>query len=111
MWMPALQHEIVKKGKHNRNFHKESYSIDVSKNIFWLLQDPICFLKELDCVNKVKVDTAGCLKPCSGLLVTSFFKSEQNKKIEDLFPIFNAYNTYKMVTKYPTGFGKYNTEH
>ena len=28
--------------------------------------------QDLDCVNKVKVDTSSCLKPCSGLIITTF---------------------------------------
>ena len=52
-------------------------------------------------MNNVKVDTSSCLKPCSGLIVTSFYKSEQKKNLETLFPIFGEYEIYKKVTTYP----------
>ena len=55
-----------------------------------------------DCVNNVKVDTSSCLKPCSGLIVTSFVKSELKKNLETLFPIFGQYKLYKKVTTYPS---------
>ena len=32
-----------------------------------------------------QVDTFSCLKPCSGLIVTSFAKSEQHKDLDTLF--------------------------
>ena len=57
--------------------------------------------QELDCVNNVKVDTSSCLKACSGLIVTSFAKSELKKDLESLFPIFGDYKLYKKVTTYP----------
>ena len=41
------------------------------------------------------------MKPCSGLIVTSFSKSQPDKKLEDVFPIYEAYNSYKKVTLYP----------
>ena len=59
--------------------------------------------QELDCVNNVKVDTSSCLKPCSGLIVTSFAKSKLENDLETLFPILGHYNDYKKVTTYPSG--------
>ena len=52
---------------------------------------------------QVQVDTSSCLKPCSGLIVTSFAKSEQHKDLDTLFPIFGEYNLFKKVTEYPSG--------
>ena len=61
-------------------------------------------MKKLECVNNVIVDTVSCLKPCSGLLVTSFSKSNDNKNLDDLFPFLKAYNYYKKITPYPSGY-------
>ena len=66
--------------------------------------DPLCSPTELKCVAKVDVDSSGCLKPCSGMFVTSFSKSEQEKNLESLFPNFGAYDLYKKKTKYPPGY-------
>ena len=57
--------------------------------------------KELDCVKNIKVDTTSCLKPCSGLIVTSFYKSRPENNLETLIEIFGEYNLYKKVTTYP----------
>ena len=54
-------------------------------------------------MNQLQVDTSSCLKPCSGLIVTSFAKLEQNKDLDTLFPIFGEYNLFKKVTEYPSG--------
>ena len=58
---------------------------------------------ELDCVNKISVDTSICTKPCSGIVVTGFNKFQENEKSKNLFPIMGFYNKYKKVTLYPTG--------
>ena len=54
-------------------------------------------------MEKVEVDTTGCLEPCSGLLITSFAKSDQEENIEDLIPIFKDYDRYKNISQYPSG--------
>ena len=60
-------------------------------------------------MNKIEFENSNCLKPCSGFFVTSFSKSEQNRKLEELFPIFGNYNIYKKITQYPSGYtGKNN---
>ena len=46
----------------------------------------------------MKVDTSNCLKPCSGLIVTSFSKSEKNKDLDALFSTSGFYDKYKKVT-------------
>ena len=72
------------------------------KDTFYVLQEPICTAsQEVECVNNVNVDTSSCLKPCSGLIVTSFVKSKLEKDLETLFPIFGEYNQYKKVTAHP----------
>ena len=68
-----------------------------------IYQENLCnSLQELDCVNKIKVDTSSCLKPCSGLIVTSFYKSKLENDLQTLFPIFGQYKRYKKVTTYPS---------
>ena len=44
------------------------------------------------------------MKPCSGLIVTSFSKSELKKNLEDVLPVFGAYNRYKKITSNPLGY-------
>ena len=68
-----------------------------------IFKDPICSPLEIKCVNSVKVNTSNCLKPCSGLIITTLSKTEQNRDLETLFPIFNDYDNYKMITMYPDG--------
>ena len=42
------------------------------------------------------------MKACSGLIVTSFSKSELKNDLETLFPIFGQYNKYKRISTYPS---------
>ena len=65
-------------------------------------QEPLCSSKEIDCVKSVKVDTKNCLKPCSGLIVTSFSENKVKKNVENLFPSLEDYNNYKKISKYPS---------
>ena len=65
-------------------------------------QDHICSsMEDMKCVNKVKVDTSGCLKPCSGLIITTLAKTASRRELETLFPDFENYNEYKKVTDHP----------
>ena len=58
----------------------------------------------LDCVDKISVDTSSCMKPCSGLIVTSFTKSEKSKNVELYYPkIWKQYNNFKTISSYPPG--------
>ena len=62
---------------------------------------------KLECVNNIIVDTSECLKPCSGLIVSSFSKHiphQDNEIIENLHLIMRDYNRYKKITRYPAGF-------
>ena len=63
----------------------------------------------MDCVNKFKIDNFDCLKPCSGIIATSFSKSNLNKELEDVDLIYQAYNNYKKITEYPPGYTGKNT--
>ena len=55
------------------------------------------------CVNNIIVDTSNCLNPCSGLIVTTFTHTKEDRKLEELFPVFEDYNKYKIMTSYPYG--------
>ena len=56
---------------------------------------PVCVsFEQLNCVIKTKVDTSGCLKPCSGLIITTFSKSERDKKWDNVMSIFKDYDKY-----------------
>ena len=74
------------------------------QSIIYNFKEPICIPKDFECVSSIEVETFGCQKPCSGLFVNSFYKSEQKKDVENLFPVFEDYNSYKKITGYPSGF-------
>ena len=38
--------------------------------------------ENLKCVENVKVDDSNCLPPCTGLIVTSFSKTQQNVDLD-----------------------------
>ena len=66
---------------------------------------PLCSPEGIECANKEKIETSSkCMKPCSGLIITSFIKSEKVRSLENLFSIFGPYNEYKTVTNSPVGF-------
>ena len=78
-------------------------SKNMNKDNLHISQENVCNSpQELECTNNVKVDTSSCLKPCSGLIVTSFYKSQLKKELATLFPIFGDYNLYKKVTTHPS---------
>ena len=57
----------------------------------------------MKCVKSVMIDSFSCLKPCSGLIITTLAKSEQIKDWEQFFPIFEDYDKFKKLTPYPDG--------
>ena len=63
----------------------------------------ICSERDMECVNNIFVDTSNCLNPCSGLIVTTFTQSKEDRKLEELFPVFEDYNKYKIITSNPFG--------
>ena len=68
-----------------------------------IIQDPVCSTKDLACVSKINIDASNCLSPCSGLIVTSFSKSEPTKNLEALlFEEITAYNNYTKTYPLPT---------
>ena len=62
-----------------------------------MIKEPLCSTEQMECVNNIKVDTSGCLKPCSGLIVTSVIKSDKNRNLEELLPYVNDYVNYKKI--------------
>ena len=55
---------------------------------------------KMKCVNNIKVDTSKCIRSCSGLIVTSIVKSEENEGKFDTF--YNSdYENYKKKTQNP----------
>ena len=71
-----------------------------------IFKNSICSsFEELECMNKTRVDTSRCLKPCSGLIITTLAKSEQKSNWMDFFPITTVYDysKYKRETGYPSG--------
>ena len=63
-----------------------------------LKQNPLCSAVQLNCTKKIEVEFSKCLPPCSGLVVSSFSKSESNKKLEDL--VYNEIVSYEKYTKW-----------
>ena len=63
----------------------------------------ICSERDMECVNNIFVDTSNCLNPCSGLIVTTFSQTKEDRKLEELFPVYEDYNKYKTLTTYPYG--------
>ena len=55
-------------------------------------------------------DTSSCMKPCSGLVVTSFFKTDEKKDLGSLYSmIVEQYNDFKKITAHPPGLmGRYH---
>ena len=58
---------------------------------------------KLKCISNATVNTSSCLKPCSGLIVTSFSKSAQNTNLADMYTTFQDYDRYKNLTAFPSG--------
>ena len=74
----------------------------------YCVQDKICIsVSEMECVNTIKVDASNCLKPCSGLIITSLSKSEMDRKLDKFSAVIDEYNNYKKLTDYPV-INKYN---
>ena len=67
-------------------------------------KDHLCTSKKMHCVRNIKIKNSSCMKPCSGFIVNSLYKSEQIRNLEKLFPVFGAYNHYKKVTPNPQGY-------
>ena len=66
------------------------------------LQAPMCSSEQMDCINSITVDTSGCLKPCSGLIVTSFTKTQEDRKMDNWLTVLQDYKIYKKDTPIPS---------
>ena len=88
-------------------FNSEINELTNHKNhvfIFISFQGSLCNQEKLECIKQVEVDHSNCIKPCSGLVVTSFSKSAIEENIEHLYPISSAHENYKKITESPSGF-------
>ena len=69
-----------------------------------LKQDPLCSSMQLNCAKNIKFEFENCLPPCSGLVVSSFSKTDANKNLDDL--IYNeiiSYEKFTRWTEFPEG--------
>ena len=74
-------------------------------NIITSNEEAICSPKQLECVVNVEISSSSsCMKSCSGLVIRNFFKSQEKKKLDNLFPVQRAYDKYKKITGFPLGF-------
>ena len=56
----------------------------------------------MDCINNISsVDTSECIKPCTGLIVTSFIKTQEDRKIDNWLTVLEDYKAYKKITPFP----------
>ena len=95
-----LGSEKMERNRNYINFLNDS-QFDILYTYYF--QTPLCLSGDLQCVNNVKVESASCLKPCSGMIVTSFAKSNQNVKMDNFFLFLQDYNNFKTITSYPSG--------
>ena len=59
----------------------------------------------LKCARQINASSPyGCMKPCTGFIVTSFSKTEEEKNLDDLFALLTEYDSYKKITQYPSAF-------
>ena len=69
----------------------------------YTLQESLCTLQKLECVENIKIDTSSCLKPCTGLIVTSLSKSKSEQSMKNLHSLERSYNLFKKKSLYPEG--------
>ena len=92
MWMFAFLHEF-----------KQGYKCkEVIFKSMTIIQAPLCSSEQMDCINNISsVDTSGCLKPCSGLIVTSFTKTQEGRIMDNWLNVLEDYYIFKKVTPFP----------
>ena len=57
----------------------------------------------MSCIKNVEVDTSKCLPPCSGIILTSFFKSKQTDNLESkISETLSAYGKYTKWSTFPS---------
>ena len=82
-------------GKIKTRLHFHSYS--------WI-KAPLCSSNEHECVKKVQNYSYNCLEPCSGLILTSFIKTDPKENLDSLFSNeIAAYNDYSKWLQFPSG--------
>ena len=75
-----------------------------SINSYSSIKVPLCSSNEHECVKKVQNDSYNCLEPCSGLILTSFIKTDPKENLESLFSNeIAAYNDYSKWLQFPSG--------
>ena len=64
---------------------------------------PVCSTQEQnECIESISTSFHECLPKCEGVLVTSFFKSENTADAEVVAPkLMEQYNEYKKFMKFP----------
>ena len=66
-----------------------------------LLKDPVCAPEQLECVDNSH-QKAKCIKPCNGMMIRSYSKSDFNGKLKkDIVALITAYRNYKKYVRYP----------
>ena len=71
------------------------------QNSFYHLQT--CTPKQNDCVQKMTPRKSDCLPPCSGLILTSFFKAKWDKVVDEIIPEdVEAYRKFTNWYPFPT---------
>ena len=61
------------------------------------IQMPLCSPDQLECVKNILVDNSGCLKQCSGLLVTSY---DQDRLLNLADYMSSKYSFRNMIQEY-----------
>ena len=63
----------------------------------------VCSTQEQnECIESISTSFQECLPKCEGVLVTSFFKSENNADAEVVAPkLMQQYNEYNKFVKFP----------
>jgi len=55
-------------------------------------------------MKSIKIDSSDCLPPCSGLIISSFTKTDGTKNLESLIDDkFAAYRKFTKWFKFPSG--------
>ena len=65
---------------------------------------PLCTSKDNPCTNKIQENKSNCLRPCSGLHVTSLSKAETKINFDTLIQEeITSYNSYTKWFEFPIG--------
>ena len=76
-----------------------------------MFKDPVCAPEQLECVGNVSYNTSKCIKPCNGMMIISYSKSEFNNNLKNYMAAsIDSYRNYKKYFKYPFGIKGMNKE-